>query len=57
MIFSAQDKALPVGRDGSSPFESRRSLLERPKDEQSRPNPSQEEDRPADGAMFLGPTV
>ena len=57
MIFSAQDKALPVGRDGTSPFESRRSLLERPKDEQSRPNPSQEEDRPADDAMFLGPTV
>ena len=57
MIFSAQDKALPAGRDGSSPFESRRSLLERPRDEQSRPNPGQEEDRPADDATFLGPTV
>ena len=57
MIFSAQDKALPVGRDGSSPFESRRSLLERPKDELSRPNRGQEEDRPADDATFRGPTA
>ena len=57
MIFSAQDKGLPVGRGGSSLFESRRSLLERPKDEQSRPNPSQEEDRPADDATFREPTA
>ena len=57
MIFSAQDKALPVGRDGTSPFESRRSLLEQPKDEQSRPNPDQEEDRPAYDATFRGPTA
>ena len=57
MIFSAQDKGLPVGRGGSSLFESRRSLLEQPKDEQSRPNPDQEEDRPAYDATFRGPTA
>ena len=57
MIFSAQDKGLPVGRGGSSLFESRRSLLEQPKDEQSRPNLGQEEDRSGDDATFRGPTA